>query len=69
MGALLDEASARSEGVTTQTDASTERHWKNWIEFMHICELPLDDPFLTRFTRHEWHLLLGAYAQKVRDQT
>jgi hypothetical protein len=33
-----------------------------------MCELP-DDPYLTRFTRHERHLLLGAYAQKVRDQT
>jgi hypothetical protein len=68
MDALLVAAHKRQGGVTTQTDASTQRHWKNWVDFLHMCELP-DDPYLTRFTRHERHLLLGAYAQKVRDQT
>jgi hypothetical protein len=33
---------------------------------MHTCELD-DDIFLTQFTQHERHLLLGAFAQRVRD--
>jgi hypothetical protein len=66
MGALLAATQARNEGVTAGTISKSNVAWKRWVEFMHTCELD-DDIFLTQFTRHERHLLLGAFAQRVRD--
>jgi hypothetical protein len=33
---------------------------------LHSCKLE-DDIFLMQFTKHERHLILGAFAQRVRD--
>jgi hypothetical protein len=66
MGALLAAAHARDDGVTAGTISKGNTWWKRWIEFMHNCELA-DDIFLTQFTHHKKHLLLGAFSQRVRD--
>jgi hypothetical protein len=66
VGALLGATHARNKGVTAGTIDKGNKAWKRWIKFLHKCELD-DDVFLTQFTQHERHLLLGAFAQKVRD--
>jgi hypothetical protein len=52
--------------VAPGTIAKGNTWWRRWVEFMHNCELD-DDMFLIQFTQHERHLLLGAFAQRVRD--
>jgi hypothetical protein len=66
LGALLGAAHARNESITARTIAKGNTAWKRWVKFLHKCELA-DDIYLTQFTPHERHLLLGAFTQRVQD--
>jgi hypothetical protein len=66
LGALLVASQQRDEGVTPGTIGKGNTWWRRWINFLHKCKL-YDDVYLRQFTQHEQHLLLGAFAQKARD--
>jgi hypothetical protein len=68
MALLLGATTARRDGVTTSTHLSADRHFANWVKFLHSCELE-HDVYMDSYSLHDRNQLLGAFAQAVRIKT
>eukprot|EP00978_Attheya_sp_CCMP212_P004474 scaffold9753_cov35-Attheya_sp.AAC.2 len=66
MGYLCRSEGARDEAVTESTSEDKRRAWRRWHLFLEHIEL-LDDDFLEGFDIEERPIILGAFAQAIRE--